>query len=101
MSEAVVVASPAARASAATPRAVEARTPADLMRKRFGLVRAQLGPRASFLLGVGAFILPLLLWSAVSYLPFLWHPKVLVSDPGDVSYFMPDMLVDKTVFDEE
>ena len=30
-----------------------------------------------------AFALPLLLWSAVSYLPFLWHPLVLVTHAGD------------------
>jgi NitT/TauT family transport system permease protein len=30
-----------------------------------------------------AFLLPLGLWCLVSYLPFVWHPQVLVSDAGD------------------
>lgn len=32
--------------------------------------------------GILAVLLPLLLWSAVSYLPFVWHPQVLITDPG-------------------
>jgi NitT/TauT family transport system permease protein len=53
------------------------------------------------LLVLGSFLLPLLLWCAVSYLPFIWHPKVLVGDPGGVDYFKTGMLVDQTLFDEE
>jgi NitT/TauT family transport system permease protein len=37
----------------------------------------------------------------VSYLPFVWHPKVLVEDPGGVDYFQPGMLVDQAVFRDE
>ncbi len=48
-----------------------------------------------------SFLLPLLIWSAVSYVPFLWHPKVRVSEPGDVSYFRKDMLVDVEQFRNE
>lgn len=48
-----------------------------------------------------SFLLPLLIWSAVSYLPFLWHPKVKIIEPGDVSYFKVNMLVDREVFDKE
>jgi NitT/TauT family transport system permease protein len=50
---------------------------------------------------VGSFLLPLLLWSAVSYLPFIWHPKMLVEEPGGVDYFRAGMLVDKSVFKDE
>ncbi|HEX5372355.1 MAG TPA: ABC transporter permease subunit [Aquabacterium sp.] len=64
-------------------------------------VRAALSPRRKLLLGVGSFVLPLLLWCAVSYLPFLWHPQVLITHPGDVAYFELDMRVDRAVFDEE
>jgi NitT/TauT family transport system permease protein len=45
--------------------------------------------------------LPLLLWCLVSYVPFIWHSKVHVLDPGAVSYFQADMLVDKAVFKDE
>jgi NitT/TauT family transport system permease protein len=44
---------------------------------------------------------PLLLWSAVSYVPFLWHPDVRITDPGDVDYFQPDMLIDRATFAHE
>jgi NitT/TauT family transport system permease protein len=86
-----------AKPAAAAPGTVPVAPP----RKRLVQVRAPLGPRASFFFGLGAFILPLLVWSAFSYLPFIWHPKVLIHDPGDVSYFTVDMLVDKPMFDEE
>lgn len=53
------------------------------------------------LLGIGSFLLPLLAWCLISYTPFIWHPKVLVTDPGGVDYFQVDMLVDKAMFKEE
>src|SRR6185369_4843610 len=71
------------------------------LRMGFLQVRGGLSQRASMLFGIGAFVLPLLVWSAISYLPFLWHPKILIRDPGDVSYFTSEMLVDKPMFDEE
>jgi NitT/TauT family transport system permease protein len=64
-------------------------------------VRATLSPRRKLVLGVGSFLLPLLLWCAVSYLPFVWHPQVLVTQPGGVDYFQVDMRVDRQVFDDE
>lgn len=64
-------------------------------------VRAALSPRRKLVLGIGAFVLPLLLWCAVSYLPFLWHPQMLVTQPGDVDYFQVGMRVDKEVFRDE
>lgn len=57
--------------------------------------------RKHMLLVLGSFLLPLLLWCAISYLPFVWHPKILVGEPGGVDYFNVGMLVDKSVFDDE
>lgn len=48
-----------------------------------------------------SFLLPLLLWCAVSYLPFVWHPLVLISDPGEVSYLQKGMRLDRTIFADE
>jgi NitT/TauT family transport system permease protein len=48
-----------------------------------------------------SFLLPLGVWCGVSYIPFLWHPKVLVSDPGDLDYASAGTLIDRTVFDDE
>ena len=64
-------------------------------------VRRELSQRKRQLLGLSSFILPLLLWSIISYVPFVWHPMVLIHKPGDVDYFQVDMLVDKVVFKEE
>ncbi|OJU90121.1 MAG: nitrate ABC transporter permease [Acinetobacter sp. 38-8] len=37
-------------------------------------------------LSLGSFLIPLLIWSCVSYLPFIWHPQVQITNSGDVSY---------------
>jgi NitT/TauT family transport system permease protein len=62
---------------------------------------ADVDARKRTLLGIGSFLLPLLAWCLISYTPFIWHPKVLVTDPGGVDYFQVDMLVDKAMFKEE
>ncbi len=53
------------------------------------------------LLSLGSFLLPLLIWCMVSYVPYIWHPMVKISDPGDVDYFQVEMLVNKDVFKAE
>lgn len=50
---------------------------------------------------LASFTLPLLLWCMVSYLPFIWHPKVKVIDAGGVDYFQTGMLVDREEFDQQ
>ena len=45
-----------------------------------------LSARAKLVIGVASFVLPVLLWSAVSYVPWLWHPQIMITDPGSVSY---------------
>jgi NitT/TauT family transport system permease protein len=64
-------------------------------------VRKELRPRTRLATAIMSFVLPLLVWSLVSYIPWIWHPKVEVTDPGSVSYFVKDMLVDREVFDAE
>lgn len=55
-------------------------------------------PRGRKVLTMASFVLPILIWCAVSYLPFVWHPKVLVEEAGGVDYFAPGMLVDREEF---
>jgi len=50
---------------------------------------------------VASFLLPLLIWSLVSYVPFVWHPKVLITEPGAVAYFSTGVLVDRQQFEQE
>ncbi len=45
--------------------------------------RRDLSPRRASLLGLLSFALPLLIWSAVSYLPFLWHPDMELQISAD------------------
>ena len=63
--------------------------------------RKPLSERRNRILTVLSFLLPLLLWSAVSYLPFIWHPNVEVIEPGGVSYFKPGMQVKRAQFEKE
>ena len=67
----------------------------------FFAVRRELAPRARTVLGVGSFLLPILFWCVISYVPWFWHPMVLVSNPGAVDYFQPDMLVDRQLYADE
>jgi NitT/TauT family transport system permease protein len=52
-----------------------------------------------------AFVLPLLAWCIVSYVPFVWHPLVHVTNagdtnvPGQYSYVAVDQLVEREVFE--
>ncbi|ABE34578.1 ABC transporter permease [Paraburkholderia xenovorans] len=64
-------------------------------------VRRELSVRGKWLLGAGSFLLPLLVWCLVSYVPFIWHPQMLIASPGSVDYFQPGMRVDKDVFADE
>jgi NitT/TauT family transport system permease protein len=54
--------------------------------------------RQRTLLTIGSFILPVLVWCLVSYSPYVWHPKVMITVPGAVDYFQPGMLVDRDEF---
>jgi NitT/TauT family transport system permease protein len=46
-------------------------------------IRKPLSPRWSTAAKIGAFLIPLALWCAASYLPFLWPEDVRVTNPGD------------------
>lgn len=65
------------------------------------VVFRELSPRRRAGLGIMSFVLPLLIWSLVSYVPFIWHPDVAVTAPGSVDYFTAGMLVQRADFDKE
>ncbi len=60
-----------------------------------------LSQRRERTLTVWSFLLPLLIWSAISYCPMIWHPEILVSDPGDSFYFSEGDRVERDVFKQE
>jgi NitT/TauT family transport system permease protein len=68
-------------------------------------VRHPLSARAQAIAYMLAFVLPLVLWSVLSYVPFLWHPQVLVEDagdtavPGQYSFIAVGQRVDGDVFE--
>ncbi|RKG36304.1 ABC transporter permease [Acinetobacter guerrae] len=57
--------------------------------------------RKALLLGLGSFVIPILIWCCVSYLPFIWHPQVQITDSGSVSYLQVGSRVDKRFFYQE
>lgn len=63
-----------------------------------GYVARELSPQSKILLGFGSFLLPILIWCAVSYLPFIWHPQVQITNSGSVSFLQIGSRVDKNVF---
>jgi NitT/TauT family transport system permease protein len=77
---------------------------AEPVRPRLLAVRQPLSRRASAIAGLFAFVIPLALWCIVSYVPFVWHPLVLITDasdksaPGTHSYVSEGQLVDREVF---
>ena len=48
-----------------------------------------------------SFMLPLLIWAAVSYTPFIWHPNMEITEPGSVNYFQEGMQIERATFQEE
>ena len=64
-------------------------------------VRKEVPQRRAAVLVTLAFVLPIALWSLISYVPFVWHPFVRIENPGSVSYFQPGMLVERDTFADE
>lgn len=51
--------------------------------KRWLQIRKDLSPGKQSLLTFSSFLLPLLLWTVVSYAPFIWHPDVKLQVSAD------------------
>ena len=72
-----------------------------MTRTRWFQVLRPISPRARLLFGSLSLVLPLLVWSVVSYVPAVWHPQVLITAPGSVDYLEPGMRMDRQAFDTE
>ena len=64
-------------------------------------IRKELSPRQALAAKIGAFALPLLAWCAVSYVPFIWHPMMRITDAGGSSFLMSGQRLAKQDFAEE
>ncbi len=69
-----------------------------MKRKGWFQVLRPLSPRARLALGTLSFVLPIVLWCIVSYVPFVWHPQVRITDPGSADYLQVDMRMNKADF---
>jgi NitT/TauT family transport system permease protein len=69
--------------------------------ERWFAIRQELAPRPRLVLGILAFVLPVLAWCLVSYVPFIWHPVVKVVEPGDVTWMRAGQLVPRADFAKE
>jgi NitT/TauT family transport system permease protein len=64
-------------------------------------LKLELPQKRRLQLTVLSFLVPFLVWSAVSYVPWIWHPLIHVTVPGDVDYFTDDMDVPRADFADE
>jgi len=64
-------------------------------------VRKKLDSKQRIYVSILSFLVPVIIWSLISYVPFIWHPKVEVTVPGDVVYFTQGMLIDRDDFNRE
>ena len=84
-----------------TPASAPAVSRPRATRRSWVGVAAPMRPRRRVVLAALSFLLPLLAWAAVSYLPFVWHPLVEITDPGDVTYLETGMRADRGTFAAE
>ena len=64
-------------------------------------IRADPPAKRSLVLKIFSFLIPLAIWCMISYVPFIWHPLVRITDQGGSDFLQPDMLIDRTEFDKE
>ncbi len=46
-------------------------------------------------------MLPVALWAIVSYVPVVWHPQIMITDPGSVSYLDVGAHMQRAAFEGE
>lgn len=61
-------------------------------------LKQELPPRRKLLLTILSFVLPLVAWCVVSYVPWMWHPLVKITNIGGVEYFVEGMEVPRADF---
>ena len=64
-------------------------------------LKEELPHRRRVALTVLSFLAPLIVWCVVSYTPWVWHPNVRVTVPGDVDYFVEEIELPRADFQAE
>jgi len=72
-----------------------------IKRQKWLQVLRPISPRTKTVATWLSFVLPIVVWSIVSYVPSVWHPQVLITKPGSVDYLEPGMRMDRAAFDSE
>jgi NitT/TauT family transport system permease protein len=57
--------------------------------------------RERLVFGILSVALPLLIWCTVSYVPAVWHPQVMITNPGSVSYLDVGAHMTREAFNNE
>lgn len=65
------------------------------------LIQKDLPGKKRLMLIITSFLLPLAVWSAISYIPFIWHPLMKVVDAGDSLYVEEGQRISISVFEQE
>jgi NitT/TauT family transport system permease protein len=71
-----------------------------MARARWMNVGKPLSSQRRAALALASFLLPLALWSVLSYVPFLWHPFVKITDAGDTGDYEAGEMVERDVWNE-
>ncbi len=64
-------------------------------------IRKEIGKKGTIALAILSFLLPLALWCVVSYVPFVYHPLVHITDAGGSMFCEPGDEIAKENFVEE
>jgi len=64
-------------------------------------LKQELPHRRRLLLTILSFVIPLALWCLVSYVPWIWHPLIHITDPANVDYFSTGLDIPKADFYKE
>jgi len=74
-------------------------TPSASPRRAIFRIQGDLDPKPRRVLWALSFLVPIVIWCATSYVPWIWHPLVQVDEVGEVAWFTPGMRVEAAGFD--
>jgi NitT/TauT family transport system permease protein len=64
-------------------------------------LKQELPRRRRLLLTAASFLVPLAVWCVLSYVPWVWHPSMHITDAGSVDYFSTGLDVPRATFFQE
>ena len=86
---------------AAEWRAAQRLQTGSVAQKKWLQIHRPLTARARLIIGIASFVLPVVCWSLVSYVPWIWHPQIMVTDPGSVPYLDVGARMPRDAFETE